>query len=69
MAETVLQGARPGNRRRKPKTYGQGRTCADASCATVVSRYNRSEFCFSHAPVHFPRMRGVFTDEFERTGS
>jgi hypothetical protein len=34
-----------------------------------VSRYNRSEFCFSHAPVHFPRMRGVFTDEFERTGS
>jgi hypothetical protein len=66
MTNVVLQGARPGNRRRKPKTYDDGRICSDDGCSTLVSRYNRSDFCFSHRPVHYPRMRGVFTEEFQQ---
>jgi hypothetical protein len=66
MSNLVLQGVRPGNRRRKPKTYSEGRTCSSDECSTLVSRYNRSEFCFKHRPVHYPRMRGVFTDEFQK---
>ena len=69
MAETMLRGARPGNRRRRPKTYAEGRVCADDACDTLVSRYNRSEFCFSHSPVKYPRMRGVFTDDFIQSQS
>ena len=65
MANTILQGARPGNRRRKPKTYSEGRVCASDACTTHISRYNKAEHCYKHRPVHFPRMRGVFTDEYQ----
>jgi hypothetical protein len=34
-------------------------------CDTRLSRYNNSEFCFRHAPVKYPRLRGVFTEEYE----
>ena len=66
MANEVMQASRPGNRRRKPKTYTDGRVCSTHECTTLVSRYNRSEFCFTHRPVHFPRMRGVFTDDYQQ---
>lgn len=65
MAETLLHGSRPGNRRRKPKTYASGRVCVERACTTLVSRYNHSDFCFEHRPVSYPRLRGVFTDEYQ----
>jgi hypothetical protein len=64
MAETTLRASRPGNRTRRPKTYDAGRVCALDECGTLVSRYNRSEFCFRHRPVKYPRLRGVFSDDF-----
>jgi hypothetical protein len=62
MSESIMRASRPGNRRRKPKTYEAGRVCAGERCSTVVSRYNRSEFCFEHRPVSFPRLRGILTE-------
>jgi hypothetical protein len=53
-----------GRTRRRPKTYAEGRTCKDDSCSVRLSRYNRAEYCFSHAPARFPRLRGEFTDEY-----
>ncbi len=40
------------------RTYAQGRVCAEDACDTKLSQYNRREFCFSHAPTRFPRLRG-----------
>ena len=54
-----------GRARRRPKTYGQGRTCKDADCTVRLSRYNKADFCFSHAPARFPRLRGEFTEEYQ----
>ena len=64
MSDQMIRGARPGNRRRRPKTFDEGRICADGTCSTLVSRYNRSEFCYNHRPTKFPRMRGVFSDDY-----
>ena len=62
MPSTVMRAARPGERSRRPKTFGAGRVCDDASCDTIVSRYNKDEFCFQHRPRRYPRLRGVFTE-------
>lgn len=63
MADTAIRAARPGSRIRRPKQYARGRVCVHAGCETVVSRYNRSETCFRHRPVVYPRIRGKFSDE------
>ncbi|MBT8214273.1 MAG: hypothetical protein KJP12_03540 [Acidimicrobiia bacterium] len=66
MATTALMATRPGQGgRRRPKTYGGNRRCHSDMCDTRLSRYNNSEFCFRHAPVKYPRLRGVFTEEYE----
>ena len=65
MADLAVKAARPGSRVRRPKTFSDGRVCDVDECSTVISKYNRAEFCFQHRPVKYPRMRGVFSDEFE----
>lgn len=45
------------------RTYAEGRVCAQDECETKLSQYNRREFCFSHAPVRFPRLRGRVAEE------
>lgn len=40
------------------RTYAQGRVCAKPDCDTKLSQYNRREYCFTHAPTRFPRLRG-----------
>ncbi|MBT8212249.1 MAG: hypothetical protein KJN71_03785 [Acidimicrobiia bacterium] len=66
MATTAVMARRPGQgSRRRPKTYGIDRRCHTDTCDTLLSRYNNSEFCFQHAPVKYPRLRGVFTEDFE----
>ena len=52
-----------GSRRRRPRTFGPKRVCADSSCDTVISRYNGAEFCHRHAPPTFRRLRGVVADD------
>lgn len=66
MAELTMRATRPGSRARRPKTHGAGRVCAHDECSTLVSRYNQSEYCFTHSPVRYPRLRGVFSDGFEQ---
>jgi len=43
---------------RKSKTYSDDRTCNDNSCSTIISKYNKSDFCNNHKPIKYPRVRG-----------
>lgn len=59
MAEIIAQRGRSVlSRPRAPKTIDDERTCADADCETVLSRYNKRATCSIHTPTHFPRNRG-----------
>lgn len=53
-----------GRARRKPKTYHGGRVCASEGCSTQLSRYNRDDHCYAHAPARYPRLRGEFTEDY-----
>lgn len=46
-----------------PKTYGGKRICAHAGCKTKLSSYNKSDTCFRHWQIRFPRTRGKFTKD------
>jgi len=59
-----MRATSAGRARRRPKTYGDQRVCADKGCQTRLSRYNRETFCFRHAPAKYRRMRGEFTAEY-----
>jgi len=59
----ILKASRPKGRSRRPKTYDEDRTCATPECDTRLSRYNRAEFCHTHRPVRYPRLRGVLNAE------
>lgn len=48
---------------RAPKANSDERTCARDGCETRLSRYNKREFCYSHAPTKFPRLRGRIVAE------
>ena len=58
MPDNVLRGNRVRGRLRAPKTNDEHRTCMQSDCDTVLSRYNKREFCFAHAPTRIPRIRG-----------
>jgi len=62
MADTAMRADRPGSHIRRPKQYTDGRVCAHDGCDVVISRYNRTDTCFRHRPVVYPRIRGAFTD-------
>ena len=61
---TTMTASTVGRPKRKPKTYGMDRVCATGDCTVRLSRYNRADLCFNHAPARFPRLRGEFTEEF-----
>ena len=64
MNETVLKGRRLAGGTRAPKTYSTERSCDKQGCDTRLSRYNRREFCYAHAPTKYPRLRGrIVKDE------
>jgi len=58
MNDQVLKGRRLNGATRAPKTYSTERKCAKGGCSTKLSRYNRREFCYTHAPTKYPRLRG-----------
>ena len=43
---------------RKPKVYPVGRVCIQDGCRVKLNRYNRREYCYNHAPIRYPRVRG-----------
>lgn len=57
MAET-LKGKSITGVVRPSRKYTKGRVCTRAGCSTKLSQYNRRDFCYAHAPVRFPRVRG-----------
>ena len=63
MAENVLKGKRIMGASRAPKAVAEARACAKNDCATTLSRYNKREFCYAHAPTKFPRLRGRIVAE------
>jgi hypothetical protein len=54
----IMKGASIKGVTRPSKDFGEGRECRSKDCVTKLSRYNRREFCFAHAPVKYPRVRG-----------
>lgn len=58
----AVTAKRPVGRPRRPKTFEAGRVCHHEGCVTKLSRYNKREFCYTHAPVKFPRVRGRIED-------
>jgi len=53
-----FRGARVRELPRRNRTFGADRTCAEPNCATKLSIYNRSKFCWQHEPVHAFVARG-----------
>lgn len=62
MAE-ILRGNHVKGKPRAPKATDEVRVCAQKGCSTRLSRYNRRDHCFAHAPTKFPRLRGRVVPE------
>lgn len=43
---------------RRMRRQRAGRVCADPGCATVLSTYNRSRYCWPHEPKRLQRTFG-----------
>lgn len=54
----TISGQKPQMTGRSPKTFSEERFCAQKSCITRLSRYNRFDRCSQHQQVRFPRVRG-----------
>lgn len=59
MAETALRGSRPRQLPRANRIYAEGRVCVHEGCVTKISMYNKSPYCWAHAPLKFPLTRGA----------
>lgn len=57
----TLTAHKVGSTSRRPRTYKSERICEERACTTVISRYNKSDHCHTHAAPVFPRLRGVIT--------
>ncbi len=57
MAE-YIRGSRPRQLPRPSRTYGSDRVCDQEGCEPRISTYNKSKYCWSHAPVKYPLTRG-----------
>lgn len=63
MTDSVVKGQRVLDNGRAPKAIEGQRVCAKKACATTLSRYNKKDFCYAHAPTKFPRLRGRVVPE------
>ena len=63
MAENILKGRRTMASTRAPKQNLEQRSCLQDGCDTTLSRYNKREHCYAHAPTRFPRLRGRIVAE------
>lgn len=55
----VLTARRLLTSQRSPRRYKTRRYCQDAGCGARLNTYHRGDFCYLHAPLRFPRVRGV----------
>ena len=62
--QPTMRASTIGRARRRPRVYGENRVCVAEGCGVRLSRYNKSDHCFQHAPAHFPRLRGEFSEEW-----
>ena len=62
MSDT-MKGAAIKGVTRPSKDFGEGRVCAEKDCDTKLSRYNKRDHCYAHAPVKYPRVRGRILPE------
>ena len=63
MSDNTLKGKRILSTARPPKATSEQRYCAKNDCETLLSRYNRREFCYAHAPIKSPRLSGRIVPE------
>ena len=59
----ILKGSRLKGSARAPKVNDDKRTCVEDGCTTTLSKYNKREHCYAHAPTKFPRLRGRVVPE------
>ena len=62
--QATMRASTIGRARRRPRTYGDQRVCVTEGCGVRLSRYNKSAHCFAHAPAHYPRLRGEFSEDW-----
>ncbi len=62
--QATMRASTIGRAHRRPRTYGEDRVCRTDGCGVRLSRYNRADHCFQHAPARFPRLRGEFSEEW-----
>ncbi len=63
MSEQTLKGRRTMDSTRAPKQIEERRSCIQDGCDTTLSRYNKRDHCYAHAPTRFPRLRGRIVAE------
>ncbi len=62
MSDITLKGRRIKGATRTSRIVEGERSCSKSRCSTLLSKYNKREFCYAHAPVRFPRVRGRVVD-------
>lgn len=55
---TAMSGKTLNGPHRPPRTFQQGRVCAESDCDTCLSIYNESRYCSLHGSHNAPRLRG-----------
>jgi len=59
----TLRGNRIKGKLRAPKVHDGERVCVQKGCTTKLSRYNKRDYCYAHAPTRYPRLRGRVAPE------
>lgn len=59
----IMRGNRIKGKLRAPKALDGQRVCAEKGCTTLLSRYNKRDHCYAHAPTRYPRLRGRVAPE------
>lgn len=59
----IMRGNRVQGKLRAPKQHDEERVCTEKGCDTLLSRYNKRDHCYAHAPTRFPRLRGRVAPE------
>ena len=54
----IMRGHKISGTERAPKANADERVCIAEGCETRLSRYNKRDHCYAHAPTRFPRLRG-----------
>jgi len=62
--QPTMRASTIGRARRRPRDYGENRVCRTEGCGVRLSRYNKADHCFQHAPARFPRLRGEFSEDW-----